>query len=136
MNFDTIVNLTDTDPSIYKRLAFEDDDLPTDPINDVLEYIHQNYRNQITLDDLARVSNFSKYHLCKKFKEKTKTSINNYILMSRIDHAKELLLQNQHKIFVIAQEVGFNDAPYFNRIFKKMTGYTPTEFIDYNHLVL
>ena len=110
--------------------------LPVDPIDDVLDYIHQHYREQISLDDLARISNFSKYHLCKKFKEKTKTSIINYILMVRIDKAKELLLQNQDRIFVIAQKVGFNDTSYFNRIFKKVTGYTPKEFIEYNHSVL
>lgn len=135
--YDTIVNLTGSDPSIYKRLTEEEDDnIPLDPINSVLEYIHQHYRSQITLDDLARVCSFSKYHLCKKFKEKTKTSINNYILMVRIDKAKEMLLQNKHKIFVIAQDVGFNDTPYFNRMFKKLTGYTPTEFMEYNNSMM
>lgn len=134
--YDTIVNLEDNSlPSIYQRAA-DDGVLPVDPIDDVLDYIHQHYREQISLDDLARISNFSKYHLCKKFKEKTKTSIINYILMVRIDKAKELLLQNQDRIFVIAQKVGFNDTSYFNRIFKKVTGYTPKEFIEYNHSVL
>ena len=56
--------------------------------------------------------------------------------MVRIDKAKELLLQNQDRIFVIAQKVGFNDTSYFNRIFKKVTGYTPKEFIEYSHSVL
>jgi len=108
----------------------------TDPISTVLKYIHENYREQITLEKLSSISHFSKYYLCKKFKEKTKTGIINYLQQVRIDKAKELLLQDHQKIFVVAQEVGFNDASYFNRVFKKETGHTPKEFIEFSSSVL
>ena len=55
--------------------------------------------------------------------------ITNYMLNYRINKAKEFLLApNSGKIFEIAKAVGFNDTSYFNRTFKKHTGYTPNEF--------
>ncbi len=58
----------------------------------------------------------------------------NYILMLRIDKAKELLLESDcGYIFEIAEKVGFNDTSYFNRTFKRITGYTPNEFQRMNN---
>lgn len=132
--YDVVVDLADRSPGNYTQTVPRNT-TPGGPLDKVLAYIHENYRNQITLDELAAVCCFSKFHLCKKFKEKTRLSIINYILMVRIDKAKEMLIQNQYRVFEIAQMVGFSDTSYFNRIFKKMTGYTPKEFIEYNHLL-
>lgn len=52
----------------------------------------------------------------------------NYILLLRINKAKELLLESNLYVFEISQQVGFNDTSYFNRTFKRITGYTPNEF--------
>ena len=123
--------------------------LTTEKFEDMIKNNHadDNYSNfeehkkiYSKFDTIFAVSEYVKEVFGEKFgnefKEKTKTSIINYILMVRIDKAKELLLQNQDRIFVVAQKVGFNDTSYFNRIFKKVTGYTPKEFIEYNHSVL
>ena len=48
--------------------------------------------------------------------------------MLRINKAKELLLESNLYVFEISQQVGFNDTSYFNRTFKRITGYTPNEF--------
>lgn len=133
-SYDTIINLSDIKDN--DKSSSNTDDVSFNPISNVIEYIHQNYRNQVTLDELAQKFNFSKYYLCKKFKDHTNTSINSYLLTVRIDKAKEMLLQKGHKISAIAQDVGFNDTPYFNRMFKKLTGYTPTEFKQYNHSMM
>lgn len=102
---------------------------PPDPIESVIRYIEENYTSAITLDELANIANFSKYHLCRKFKDVMHMGIINYILMLRIDKAKELLLESDcGYIFEIAEKVGFNDTSYFNRTFKRITGYTPNEF--------
>lgn len=129
LNFDSVVNITTNNASIYERDQDIESDTPTDPINNVLKYIEKHYASAITLDELAGVANFSKYHLCRKFKEVTHTGIINYILTYRINKAKSLLLDpDSGYIFEIAQAVGFNDASYFNRTFKKITGYTPNEY--------
>lgn len=98
------------------------------PIEQVIRYIERNYASPITLDELAGVANFSKSHLCRKFKDVTHTGVVNYILQLRIDKAKELLLESDRYVFEISQQVGFNDTSYFNRTFKRLTGYTPNEY--------
>lgn len=100
----------------------------SDPINNVIRYIERNYASPITLDELAGIANFSKYHLCRKFKDATNMGIVNYILLLRINKAKELLLESDLYVFEISQQVGFNDTSYFNRTFKRITGLTPNEF--------
>ena len=98
------------------------------PIEQALRYIERNYASPITLDELAGVANFSKSHLCRKFKDVTHMGVVNYILQLRIDKAKELLLESNRYVFEISQQVGFNDTSYFNRTFKRITGYTPNEY--------
>lgn len=134
--FDSIVNLNELSKNPVKADTIELSQSEADPIAPVIDYIHQNYRNQITLEELASISNLSKYYLCKRFKDKTNTSIINYLVQVRIDKAKELLLQDRKKVFAVAQEVGFNDASYFNRVFKKETGCTPKEFVELNNKLL
>lgn len=129
LNYDSVIDVTTSTASIYDRSSDDDIELPPNPIDDVVDYIRKNYRSPISLDELAALSNFSKYHLCRKFKEVTTMSIVNFILQIRIDKAKELLASpNSRYIFEIASEVGFNDTSYFNRIFKKATGFTPNEY--------
>lgn len=129
MNYDSVIDLVSYSASIYKRETEDEIDLPSHPVENVVRYIEANFAQPLTLDDLAREANFSKYHLCRKFKEITGTGIVDYIQRCRVERAKELLREPDGRyIFNIAQEVGFNDASYFNRIFKKYTGFTPNEF--------
>lgn len=130
IRFDSVVDLVAYSDSICEQVREDEpEELPAHPIEVVISYIEANYAAQLTLDELAGVANFSKYHLCRKFKEVTHTSVVDYILRCRIERAKELLRSpNGRHIFNIAQEVGFNDTSYFNRIFKKYSGYTPNEY--------
>lgn len=101
-------------------------------VHEISEYIKNNYQNNITLDDLAKTTNFNKYYICKKFKKETGTNIMNYIMEMRINKAKELLLSGDDRVYKVAQAVGFNDTSYFSLIFKKITGKTPKEFVELN----
>lgn len=124
--FDSIVNAEEDRLSYHAEAPT---DGTVDPIDIVIRYIEKNYATSISLDELSSVTNFSKFHLCRKFKDVTNMSITNYILNYRINKAKQMLLDpNSGKIFEIAKAVGFNDTSYFNRTFKKYTGYTPNEF--------
>lgn len=124
--FDSIINTEDDKVSYQME---EPADNAVDPIDTVIRYIEKNYAASISLDELSSVTNFSKFHLCRKFKDVTGMGITNYILNYRINKAKEFLLApNSGKIFEIAKSVGFNDTSYFNRTFKKHTSYTPNEY--------
>lgn len=107
---------------------------PKQLIREVIEYIENNYTRDISLEALAIKTNFNKYYICKRFKKETGKTITNFIFDMRIAKAKELLLKlsDRRKIYEIAQEVGFSDVSYFDRVFKKLTSETPREFLDRN----
>ena len=62
------------------------------------------------------------------FKRRTGTTINQYLTNLRIEQAKLLLRDNSLKLYHVADQVGYEDAAYFARIFKNQTGMTPFEY--------
>ncbi|MDO4189930.1 MAG: AraC family transcriptional regulator, partial [Lachnospiraceae bacterium] len=94
----------------------------------IREYIEENYDKDIKLDDLAKSYNISKYYLSHIFKEQYGTSITNYIINTRITKAKHLLRFSDLTTTEIANQVGYEDANYFIRMFKKVENITPGEY--------
>jgi len=97
-------------------------------IESAIEYICENYKNNISLDDVSRVINISPYYFSKLFKEETGEGFVEYLTKIRIQKAKELLSETDMPMKEICQEVGYPDPNYFSRIFKKNYGVTPTEY--------
>ena len=98
----------------------------------ILEYIENNYKNTITLDELAQVAKLSKYRFCGAFKEAFGIGAIKYIIQFRIQKSKELLLNNKNKtVDEIAKEVGFKDSSYFCCSFKKYENITPEQFRNF-----
>jgi AraC-like DNA-binding protein len=97
-------------------------------LKQVLGYIYRNYNKKIKLKDISESLNLTPQHLCKFFKEMTGNSIVEYINNYRIETASSLLKVSTLSITDIALECGFDNISYFNRVFKKQLGYTPTEF--------
>lgn len=92
-------------------------------------YISQNYRKDISLDDVSHEVDISPYYFSKLFKEETGENFIDYLTKVRIDEAKNLLLRNKEtSIKSICMDVGYSDPNYFSRIFKKCTGQTPTQY--------
>jgi len=96
-------------------------------LNMAVKYIHDNYNKEISLDDLARLTNFSKYYFCSLFREFTGESFREYQNRLRIRRATELLRDTVLSVTDIAFACGFNDSNYFSRKFKQITGRTPSE---------
>lgn len=92
------------------------------------EYIRQNYKRDLSLEDMSREVDMSPYYFSKLFKEVTGSNFVEYVTEIRIRRAKELLREGQSSIKQICGEIGYSDPNYFSRIFKKWTGQTPTEF--------
>ncbi len=97
-----------------------------------LEKVHSlmqaHVHEQLDLDTLAEAANLSKYHFVKKYKELTGTTPINHFIHLKIERACHLLdISNKH-INEIAFAVGYEDAYYFSRIFKKMMGVSPSEY--------
>ena len=91
-------------------------------------YIQSHFAGELSLDDVSREINISPYYFSKLFKEETGENFVEYVTRIRIEHAKELLMQPDYSIKSICVESGFHDPNYFSRIFKKLTGLTPSEY--------
>lgn len=99
------------------------------PFSDVLKYINANISNvDINVNTLAEYYGCSAEHFRHKFRKEFNISPKQYILINRLNFAKELLLNSNLSIASIAQQTGFSDNNYFSRYFKRITGYTPTQF--------
>jgi len=97
-------------------------------IEDVLSYINQNYRDNIKLDTIAPLFGYNSSYLGKIFNQKMGESFNSYIDHIRINNSKILLLQNNMKVYEIAEYVGYKSVDYFHKKFKKYVGVSPVEF--------
>lgn len=91
-------------------------------------YIDQNHFSNITLHDLNQMSNISEEHICREFKNQFGVNLGEYIRQKKIEKACELLSKKSLAIEKIAIELGFTDAPHFNKVFKKNTGITPSAY--------
>ncbi len=101
-------------------------------INNTIRFIKANYSQELTLDLLASNSYCNTTYLSHLFKEKTNSSITEYINNIRIQNAKELLDLTSKTITEIGLKVGFNDVGYFGKVFKNATSLTPKEYRERN----
>jgi AraC-like DNA-binding protein len=86
------------------------------------------YTSDISLKDLARIYHKNEKYMGRIFKSELGMSFGEYCISLRLDRAKDMLLNTNEKIIDVALALGFNNVPYFNRVFKKQYGVTPSEF--------
>jgi AraC-like DNA-binding protein len=99
-----------------------------DRLSDVFEYVKENYKEEISLIEIAKIANLTPTSFCRMFKLKTKKSFVEYLNAIRVSNACKLLLETDKGISEIAYECGYKTASNFNQLFKKLTGTTPGEY--------
>lgn len=92
------------------------------------EYIKSHYMQDISMQDVARVMNYSEAYFCKLFKQCFSCNFTAYLTQIRMGAAKKLLAQPTVNVKDIGEAVGYSDSNYFAKVFKRYTGFTPTEF--------
>lgn len=92
----------------------------------ILKYLENNYMNKITIEEIAAEVHLSQSHFMKYFKNTMGTSFIEYLNEYRLTMAQRLLISSDSSVLDIAAEVGFDNLSYFNRIFKKRFGQTPS----------
>lgn len=105
--------------------------LNTDAIKRILpalNYIDNNYQNEITLENLSRTVSFNPNYLCRIFKKATNSTITEYLNFVRVYKAEKLIVSGKYSISEISSLVGFSSVSYFNRIFKRFKGCTPSAY--------
>lgn len=91
-------------------------------------YIHEHYREKIALSDIADYLKISSGHLSTTFSRYMNQTVSDYIAEVKIGHAKELIDSGQYLIYEIADQLGFENAYYFSKVFKKVTGMSPKNY--------
>lgn len=92
-----------------------------------LDYIEENYKEDIHLKDLAVQAGYSLSRFKIKFKEEVGITPANYITLKKMEYAKQLLQTTDTPVTQIALDAGFSSSNYFCTVLKKLTNYTPTE---------
>ena len=96
-------------------------------IEDIIAYIDDHLEEKIQIDDLADKFYLSKFHLSRKFREQTGTTLYRFIQKKKLIHAKELLLMDL-PVIEVSQLCGFGDSSTFFRAFRNEYGMTPRQF--------
>ncbi|MBS1747440.1 MAG: helix-turn-helix domain-containing protein [Bacteroidetes bacterium] len=97
-------------------------------LNDVFNFIDGNIDKNISLSTVAKMTSLTPESFCRFFKQKTGKTFVDYVQETRIQHASQLLLNTDLTSAEIAYQNGFKTASGFNKLFKKITGYCPTEY--------
>jgi AraC-like DNA-binding protein len=105
---------------------------PTDPgaaaFAGSLQYIDDNFYRPIKIEELADLANMSYRNYTDQFKRRTGKTVTQYLTGRRVEYAKRLMLETDDILFASA-EAGFGDLTHFYRVFKKLAGVTPKQFI-------
>ncbi|MCR5420934.1 MAG: AraC family transcriptional regulator [Lachnospiraceae bacterium] len=100
----------------------------TNKISYICEYINDHCTEELCLDDMAKMTGFSKYHFSRLFKEFTNISFYKYVNLKKIHYAEKLMLDHKISLSEVALKSGYNSISSFMRMFKIIKGCTPTEF--------
>ncbi|RBW68309.1 response regulator transcription factor [Bacillus taeanensis] len=121
-----ISQLEEIETPFIRKLTDTGDDEQV--ITKALEYISAHYTENLTLQSVADIVHLSKSYFSLYFKKQTGRNFVDYLIELRIRKAKQLLVQNESRIYDVARVSGFKDVKYFSKVFKKVTGLTPMEY--------
>jgi AraC-like DNA-binding protein len=101
-------------------------------ISEAVEYINKNYSKDISLNEITKKAYLSKFHFSRIFKKYTSYSPYQYLTIVRLNHCRQLLLNNNYTISEVADKCGFKRLDYFSAMFKKKFKYSPSVYRE-NH---
>ena len=103
-------------------------DSATQLFNDISDYINWHVCENIRVTDIADYFGYNGKYLSAMFKKWSGSSIKQYIIQVKMDHAKAELTDTNHSISQIGYSIGYNDPHNFANAFKKVTGLTPGDY--------
>ena len=116
--------------------SFEVNQVDNDRISLVYGYVRTNYLSTITLDEISSLANMTVPAFCRYFKRLSGKTFTRFVNEYRIVHACKMLSEQNESITNICYESGFNNFSHFNRLFKTITGFSPSQYRKRYRLVL
>ena len=104
------------------------DPADTKRINVVMAYIVENFKNDISLEDVADIASLTPNAFCKYFKRVTRKTFMDTVIQYRLNHASQQLIHTDDSVSAIAIDSGFNDLSYFYKVFKTKLGMSPLAY--------
>ena len=98
-----------------------------DLVIQILDYISAHYAEDITIEDISKLTNYSNSYICRIIKKHTKKTIIEMVHFYRCHYAKQLLLKKQNTVSEIARQSGFSNLSYFSKIYLRYNGELPSE---------
>lgn len=98
------------------------------PVKDIIRVLEKGIFDSLTIEDICTQTAYSRAYLFRIFKVKTGKTVIEYYLELKIEKAKQLLRENELSVKEIAEKLAFNEANYFTKTFKRLTGLTPTAY--------
>lgn len=129
---DSLIDFRINVKQLFKNICkFENDSYDkkyTNKITAAIKFIEENYIKNLSLEEVARYINMNSSYFSNIFKKETGMYFSDFIQKIRVEKSKSFLIHPQLKIYEIAEKVGFTDEKYYFKIFKKLTGITPTQY--------
>ncbi|WP_165822675.1 response regulator transcription factor [Paenibacillus montanisoli] len=125
---DVVQWVRQTFAAIKERLTDRNASRNVKVIGAIKQMIHDNYHEQISIEDISKSVYLSGRHANGLFKKETSQTIFDYLIQFRIEKAKQLLKEEGSKVAAVAEAVGYLNTSYFILAFKKNVGMTPAEF--------
>lgn len=129
-NFNTSVILSELGAQCFSRQRYNNSDNSSQLYNDIADYITLNICSNLKVSDIADYFGYNEKYLTTYFKKWSKVSIKQFILQTKMEHAKAELSETNHSISQIGYNIGYADPHNFTNAFKKVTGLTPSDFRD------
>jgi AraC family transcriptional regulator len=131
------VHLLREHSTLKRPLPKDANQLSPSRLKQVLEYIHENLGQSLSLTELANIANLSPSRFTRVFRQEMGLSPHQYLIQARIEQAKHLLRSRGNvSISRIAHQVGFSDHSHFTRHFKRIVGVTPKEVLQDSRNIL
>lgn len=111
-----------------RNIATMHEHTTVDIVREAQKFIEENFKRDISLDEVSQQVNISPYYFSKLFKKRTGENYVEYVTNIRMKKAKELLRNTNLSIKEICLETGYSDPNYFSRMFRKHEGISPTEY--------
>jgi AraC-like DNA-binding protein len=108
--------------------TFEVDNADNDRVNTIYDYVRANFQQSIPLETIASEVNMTIPAFCRYFKKLSGKTFTRFVNEFRIVHACKLLSEKPSSITDICFESGFNNFSHFNRLFKQVTGKSPSDY--------
>ncbi|MDC6354754.1 MULTISPECIES: AraC family transcriptional regulator [Robiginitalea] len=111
-----------------EHLSVETQSKENERINSIFNFVKENYREPISLEEMADLTHMTVPSFCRYFKKVTNKTFVQFVNEYRMVHASNLLSENEMSITEICFESGFNNFSHFNKSFKAFTGMSPSEY--------